>query len=140
MNKKTQKIIMWSSATLIAVFIVLQLIKGKGNSDSKKDEGGQDNIGNEDGTWGDGCTNNRNQSEYGMKVMKLQKNLGFTNCDVDGFAGPITNAATKNKYPNLYIQYGSISVSNIDKYLTKLTTAQSPEEFRRKMVSGEIWR
>lgn len=131
---------MWSSATLIAFFIILQLVKGKDGSNSKKDEGGQGGEEGDGGTWGDGCTNNRNETAFGLKVMTLQKNLGFTNCDVDGFPGPITNGATKNKYPSLYLQLGNVSTSNIDKYLANLTTAQSPEEFRRKMVSGEIWR
>jgi hypothetical protein len=60
---------------------------------------------------------NKNTSSFGLKVMQVQKNIGLTGCDADGFAGNQTNTALAKKYPRTYAMLGNLSSANIDTYL-----------------------
>ena len=96
---------MYSSLGLIAVFVIMQIVKKK--KDKENGGGSKDYCG---GRYKD-------NSEYGQKVMKLQSNVGITDCDVDGIVGNQTNGAVKTKYPKLFTRYGGVTRSNIDIYL-----------------------
>jgi hypothetical protein len=86
-------------------------------------------------TWGVGCTNARDTSAYGLKVMQVQKNIGFTNCDVDGLVGPMTNGALQKKYPELYKTHGNLSPSNIDVYLAGSPLRVKIQDYAKSVVN-----
>jgi hypothetical protein len=86
-------------------------------------------------TWGNGCTNRRDTSGYGLKVMALQKKVGIVGCDVDGIAGPQTNAAVKSKYANLYATYGAVKPENIDIYLAGSSAKVNALDYAKNIVS-----
>lgn len=120
MKEKTKKIILYSSLATIVVFIVVAIIK------KKKDDA---NLNKNSGGGGGGGSNldpcggrSKDTSDYGNKVMSLQKKVGIDGCDVDGIVGSQTNNAVKLKYPTLYLQLGGVSESNIDKYLSAGTS------------------
>lgn len=104
LDKKTEKIILFSSIGLIAVYVIARLVKKSSDNINK---------GSADTCMG----RNKDTSEYGQKVMQLQENVGITGCDIDGIVGKQTNGAVKNAYPFLYARYGGVKPSNIDIYL-----------------------
>lgn len=63
-------------------------------------------------------------SDYQKRVMVLQGKLGVA---IDGIAGPQTNGALSKKLPTLYAQLGTVSSSNVEQYITALSTAQTTQ-------------
>ncbi len=61
-------------------------------------------------------------SDYQKRVMVLQGKLGVS---IDGIAGPQTNGALAKKLPTLYAQLGAVSASNVERYITALSTAET---------------
>jgi hypothetical protein len=112
---------------LVAVGIAVKKAKDKkaleegggdgGGSGGNGGGGSGGGTGGGSAAWGNGCYNARDTSAYGLKVMQLQKNVGLTNCDVDGLVGNQTNGAVKTAYPTTYAKYGAVTPSNIDTYL-----------------------
>lgn len=106
LNKKTKKIILFSSLGLIAIYVVVHLMKKSDGQKPNKGGNGEDCAGR-----------NKNTTSYGLKVMELQENVGISGCDIDGIVGNQTNGAVKSAYPKLYAKHGGVSTSNIDIYL-----------------------
>ena len=120
---ETKKIILLTTGILAVAGAAAAI---KITRDKKKDEGvGETDETTEDTGEGGGtptpsdpCAGrNKNTSSFGLKVMQVQKNIGLTGCDVDGFVGSQTNTALAKKYPKTYAMLGNLSAANIDTYL-----------------------
>jgi hypothetical protein len=141
MNTNIKIIVTIASLALVGTASAMAIKRAKNKKDETptEDDETETNEPNSGGgttsTWGNGCTNRRDTSAYGLKVMGLQKKVGIVGCDVDGIAGPQTNAAVKNKYPNLYTIHGAVKPENIDIYLAGSNAKVNALDYAKTIVS-----